>query len=412
MAYPIIEIEVTRPLPALSFSQSDTGVALLIRRKSKPIGFWLEPLADVQVLTPDDLARRIGERVSTRLLSEDIRKETSLAVPRVFPSVTIAICTKDRPDNLACCLDSLQKCLVGEVKLVSLVEILIVDNASSDSRTHQLAVSQSNVRYVYEPKPGLNFARNRAIQEATGELLAFLDDDVTVDRGWLTGLLETAVKDPDAVAFTGQVLPYELETEAQILFEQRGGFRRGFDKIRYGKTLPGDAFYPCQASVFGTGANMAFRRDILVKLGGFDEALDTGSPLPGGGDLDIFYRVIRAGYPLIYEPQYLVFHQHRREMKALRRQYERSWGKGYMAFLVKSYQTDPSYRYKLCCLIAKWLGEHVWKLQKSLRGRFVLPPDMVFAELWGGISGIAGGYSRSQKRVQEIRRLMTSATVK
>jgi GT2 family glycosyltransferase len=195
-----------------------------------------------------------------------------------------------------------------------------------------------------------------------------------------------------------------LETEAQILFEQRGGFRRGFDKVRYGQTLPGDTSYPCRAWIFGTGANMAFRRDILMELGGFDEALDTGSSLPGGGDPDIFYRVIRAGYPLVYEPRYLVFHQHRREIKALRRQYERSWGRGFMAFLIKSYQTDPSYRPKLCWLVVWWLGEHLWKLQKSLRGRYMLPPDMVLAELWGEIVGLLGEYSRSLKRVEEIRR--------
>jgi GT2 family glycosyltransferase len=405
MPYPIIEIEVTQLLPTLSFSEGDTGVALLVRRKGKPIAFWLEALPANSVLTPAKLTQRISEKASAELLSEGIHEERLPPVqPSHIPSVTIAICTKDRPENLARCLKSLQQRHPISFNATPSLEILVIDNAPSDERTRELVSRVSEVRYVCEPKPGLDFARNRALREAKGELLAFLDDDVTIDRGWLAGLLEAWAENPDAAAFTGQVLPYELETEAQILFEQRGGFRRGFDKIRYGQTLPGDTSYPCQAWIFGTGANMAFRRSILVDLGGFDEALDIGAPLPGGGDLDLFYRVIRAGYPLVYEPQYLVFHQHRREIKALRRQYERSWGRGFMAFLIKSYQTDPSYRSKLCWLVVWWLGEHLWKLQKSLRGRYALPPSMILAELWGGIVGLLGEYSRSLKRVEEIRR--------
>ena len=99
-------------------------------------------------------------------------------------------------------------------------------------------------RYVLEPRPGLNFARNRAIAEARGALLAFLDDDVVVDRHWRRGLAEAVGENPDAVAFTGLVLPLELATRAQVIFEQRGGFRRGFEKIRYGARLPGNPLYP------------------------------------------------------------------------------------------------------------------------------------------------------------------------
>jgi glycosyltransferase involved in cell wall biosynthesis len=265
----------------------------------------------------------------------------------------------------------------------------------------------SEVRYVCEPKPGLGFARNRALREARGELLAFLDDDVVVDHGWFSGLLKAWAAHQDAAAFTGLVLPYELATEAQILFERRGGFRRGFVAVRYGQTYPGDPFYPARAERFGTGANMAFRTDVLQELGEFDEALDTGAPLPGGGDLDIFYRVIRAGYPLVYEPQYLVFHQHRREMQALRDQYRKSWGTGFMAFLEKSYRTDPAFRPQLRRLAVWWFGKQLWDLQKSLRGRFVLPPTLVLAQLRGGMVGLLGGYARSVKRVERIRRRFT-----
>jgi len=404
MPYTITNIEVTQPLPTLLGSENDTGIALILRRQDRPIGFLMKALPAKSVLTPFDLAQLISQEVGTKLLQESIREElvpTTNQFPP--PSLTVAICTKDRPENLAQCLKSLLKLQTPASGGSPCFEILVVDNAPADERTKELCGVMPEVRYTRELKPGLDFARNRALHEATGDLLAFLDDDVVVDRKWLCGLIEAWAENPDAAAFTGLVLPYELATVAQILFERRGGFRRGFEKIRYGQTLPGNPLHPCGAGIFGAGCNMAFIREILVKLGGFDEALDTGAPLPGGGDLDIFYRVIRAGYPLVYEPQYMVFHKHRREYEKLRRQYW-TWGLGFMAFVVKSYQSDPPQRSQLRRLVWWWLKDQLRQFKKSLRGRHTLPPVMILAELWGGIVGLLGEYPRSIRRVEQIRR--------
>ncbi|MBW4595701.1 MAG: glycosyltransferase [Brasilonema angustatum HA4187-MV1] len=401
MPYTIIEIEVTQPFPTILLKESDIGIGLIVRRKDKPIGFLMQALPVKSVLFPEDLAQLITKEVGTKLLQESIREE--LIPPAVnlveFPSLTVAICTKDRPENLARCLQSLLNLQTS----VSKLEILVIDNAPSNERTQELVASLPGIHYVIEPKPGLDFARNRALHSATGELLAFLDDDVVVDRKWLKGLMEAWAENCDAAAFTGLVLPYELATEAQILFEQRGGFRRGFEKIRYGQVLAGNPLHPCGAGIFGAGCNMAFHREILLKLGGFDEALDTGAPLPGGGDLDIFYRIIRAGYPLVYEPQYLVFHQHRREYEKLLRQYW-TWGLGFMAFVVKSYQSDPGQRSQLRRLVWWWIKDQLKQFKDSLRSRHVLPPTMILAEFWGGILGLLGEYPRSLRRIEQIRR--------
>jgi GT2 family glycosyltransferase len=405
MPYAIADIEVTQPLPILTLFESDTGIALILRRKDKPIGFLMQALPAKSIITSDELVPWIVQELGSKLLQESLREELVCpANQRPLPSLTVAICTKDRTDNLARCLESLLKLQTANKPVGSPnFEILVVDNAPSDEQTQKLVASLPTVNYVREPKPGLDFARNRALTEATNEMLAFLDDDVVVDRNWLDGFIEAWAENPDAAAFTGLVLPYELATEAQILFEQNGGFRRGFEKIRYGQILPSNPLYPCGSGIFGAGCNMAFRREILLKLGGFDEALDTGAPLPGGGDLDIFYRVIRAGYPLVYEPQYLVFHQHRREKEKLRRQYW-SWGLGFTAFVVKSYQSDPPQRPKLRRLVWWWLKYQLDRLKNSLRGQYVLPPAMILAELWGGIVGIFGEYPRSLKRSDLIRK--------
>ena len=407
MSYQIIQIEVTQPLPNLQLSKKNTGLAIVVRRKDRPIGFLMRELPPQSRLSAEEIAQWIAEGIGSKLLQESIKEELIAPVEtEQFPALTVAICTKDRPENLARCLDSLLKLR----SLNSYFEVLIIDNAPSDNRTKEIVASLSDINYFCEPKAGLNFARNRALQEATGEILAYLDDDVIVDRQWLNGLKEAWRENPDAEAFTGLVMPYELETRAQILFEQRGGFRRGFAKIRYGQTLSGNSLYPCGSGIFGAGCNMAFRREVLLKLGGFDEALDTGAPLPGGGDLDIFYRIIRGGYPLIYEPQYLIYHQHRREMEKLRHQY-RTWGLGFMAFVVKSYKYDPAQRSKLLRLVNWWFTDQLHQLVWSFSGVHVLPPKMIAAELWGGVVGLLGEYSRSQKRVKKIKQQFPDSAV-
>lgn len=402
MTYPIINIEITKPLTGVQLPEGDNGVGLIIRYQGKPIGFLIEDMPEKKVLNGTELEQLINKNLGVKLLQEKVKRELKLPenLPN-FSSLTVAICTKDRPENLARCLNSVIQLQISGDNL--LFEIIVVDNAPSDERTKQLVSSLPSVRYTREVKPGLDFARNCALQAASGELLAFLDDDVVVDRQWLKGLKEAWAENPDAGGLTGLVLPYELETEAQILFEKRGGFRRGFEKIRYGKILPGNLYYPCGAGTFGAGCNMTFRREILLKLGGFDEALDTGKPLPGGGDLDIFYRVVRAGYPMVYEPQYLVFHQHRRDLKSLRRQYW-TWGLGLMAFVVKSYQQDPENQVLFRGLVKWWFKDMVHQLAGSLLRRHILSPEMILAELWGGIIGLLGEYPRSVKRIEKIRK--------
>ena len=341
MSCAMFEIEVTKPLPRLSLNEGQTGLAIIVRRKGRPLGFWLDAPAPKKVVEPEELAQRIIGEAGQALMAEAIREEVAPPPAAALPSVTIAICTKDRPDQLAGLLTSLQSSVAAAVRRNAALEIIVIDNAPSDDRTRQTALSFPGTRYVLEPKPGLNFARNRAVLEARGDWVAFMDDDVSADAGWLDGFLDAAVAYADAGCITGLVLPLELETDAQILFEKRGGFRGGFQRAVHRPFCEGKPFYPCFPGLFGTGANMAVRRDVVRELGGFDDALDTGAPLPGGGDLDMFYRTIRAGHALVYEPSALVFHRHRRKMKELRRQYW-SWGLGFMSFAAKSYRTRPS----------------------------------------------------------------------
>jgi hypothetical protein len=146
---------------------------------------------------------------------------------------------------------------------------------------------------------------------------------------------------------------------------------------------------------------MAVRRDVAVALGGFDEALDTGPPLPGGGDLDMLTRVLRAGHVLVYDPAVVVFHEHRRTMSELRRQY-RSWGESYLAFLSKWWWADPSARPALRRVLRWWFPYQLSMLRAATRGEGARPPALAAAELAGGLAGLAGGYGRSARRVSRL----------
>ena len=184
-----------------------------------------------------------------------------------------------------------------------------------------------------------------------------------------------------------------------------GGFGKNFDRVRFASALPESPTYPVGAGVFGAGANMVFRRSVLETLGGFDDALDTGAPLPGGGDLDIFYRVVRAGYPLIREPGLVVYHQHRREYAKLRHQMW-TWGLGTMAYLTKAWRAYPGERPKIRRWFLWWLSYELSKIFVPFlrRTREKWPWDMVLAELCGAVAGLCGEYDRSSSRVEEVRR--------
>jgi len=254
-------------------------------------------------------------------------------------SICLAICTHDRTELLARALQS----LAGQAA----DEILVVDNAPSDDRTEALLRANfPQVRYVREPVAGLNFARNRALAESLQEIVAFMDDDAVADPDWAEHLRAAFDQSPDIGLCTGRVLPLVLETDAQRLFEAQGGFDRGAVPI----SMPRDAArlrmhglrVPLIAwsIAIGVGANMAVRRDVANRIGGFDPALDLGSALPGGGDVDAIWRVLASGHEVFYEPRAKVHHEHRREMDLVKAQilgHRRSE----IAFLAKSARQAP-----------------------------------------------------------------------
>jgi len=403
MAYRICDIDLSEPPPAIQLAPGQDGLALVARWRGDLVGFVMAPSTpgatwserDVHALAQAQFARSLVYRQAATALAA--RRPPSDLAP---PSLTIAICTKDRAVRLARLLTSLTAVCTRHG--FAALEILVVDNASQDDATQRAVQGFEGVRYLREPKPGLDFARNAALGAAAGDLLAFLDDDVVVDRNWLDGLLAAWRRQPGAGGFTGLVLPFRLDTPAQVYFESHGGFGRGFRPATFNAARWGDDLYPVGAGILGAGCNMCFDRALLAALGGFDEALDTGAPLPGGGDLDIFYRVLRSGRAILYEPQYAVYHEHRETLSQLNRQYW-SWGLGFMAFLVKCGRADPALRSRHRAMLRWWVFDKAAALARALRRGRWREVRFTLAEVWGAIQGFFGEYDRSRERVAIIR---------
>jgi len=401
MRYCLADVELTQSQSGIDLPEDVSGIGILVRVHDRPVSFFLAKVQG-KFLSPDRICHLVREHASVSVTAEMLRLELMSPTPdQVFPSLTVAICTRNRPELVRRAIHNLWEAAQSAGSPAGF-EILIVDNAPDDEQTRVVADSL-DVRYVCEPKPGLDFARNRAILEARGELLAYVDDDAVVDRGWVRGLRKAWAENPDAAAFCGPVIAYELETDAQVMFESRGGFGHVFEPKRYGPDCRNIRNYPCNSGNFGAGCNMAFQRKVLLHLDGFDNALDTGAPLPGGGDLDILYRVLRAGFTLVQEPQFMIRHQHRHDHRQLRHQMY-TWGLGIMAYATKNYRCDVPYRPQFRCMILGWFRQIVRMLVSTISGKRYWKTDLVWAELWGGIVGVCGEYNRSKHRIDAINK--------
>lgn len=254
-------------------------------------------------------------------------------------AITVVIATRDRTESLLRCLDVLSK------SSYSAFDVVVVDSAPRGDGTRRALAEHPGwpfaLRYVHEPRPGLALAHNAALPAVTGEVVAITDDDVEVDRDWLASIAG-AFTDSEVTCVTGLIVPAELETRAQVLVEESGGFGRGFTRRVYRRDMPEPGpLFPFTAGRFGSGANMAFRTAWLKARGGFDPAMGAGTPARGGDDLTAFLQVIIDGGALVYEPRAVVRHWHRREYEGMRRQ-AFQYGMGLGAYLTASVSARPA----------------------------------------------------------------------
>jgi GT2 family glycosyltransferase len=314
------------------------------------------------------------------------------AAPPPAPAATVAICTRARPVALRRCLESLAR-LPDDGQ-----EILVVDSASRDpAAVAAVAAEWPRARCLRLERAGLDVARNAALAAARHELVAFVDDDAVVERDWLRALLAPFAA-PEVTATTALVLPLALDSAAQERFERRFGFGRGFE----GRSLDAGVCSPLFGWRAGVGAAMALRRrPVLDELGGFDEALDVGTPTHGGGENDLFSRLLGRGHRIVYRPGAVAWHEHGGDERAERRKFG-GYATAAAAFLGLRTVVD-----RLPQAPLEWLRDLDYLLARLLRGAFgrpgVEPPRAVAAQLAGWAGG-AFALVRSRLRLRRSRR--------
>jgi glycosyltransferase involved in cell wall biosynthesis len=414
MAVPalVAAVELTEPIGPID-GQGAVWAYLLVLAHGRPVGWVACPITNGEC-TPMSVRRAITASLAESTLSVLLAER--LIAP-VFPGtigpdqlfaavkhtnrtkdlfITVAVCTKDRPRDLERCLHSLQSLDYARF------EVIVVDNASVSQETRILVESKfPTFRLVREERVGLNWARNCALSLAAGDVIAYTDDDAVADVTWLSRLA-AVFEDRNVAAVTGLIAPYELRTEAQLHFEVIGGFGRGCRKAWYHVDRSGerpDVFH-LGAGRFGAGANMAFRTSVLRDVGAFDEALDVGTPTEGGGDLELFFRLLHEGHVLVYEPAAVVWHRHRDNAAALVTQIN-SWGTAMGAFLTAAFLRYTGFRRRVV-RFAMWWGwvGYFGPALRSLAGPGRAPRRVRF----GPLRRLPAGISRYLKsRRQAIR---------
>jgi O-antigen biosynthesis protein len=417
----VLDLELDAPPEPLGDLEGYEGLRALVLLHGEPIGHVEVPLlpgrapyAAVELrrvilrrLAQPILRHHLFDLTATPFRHKGVSIEELLETPHpadgseyadeAAPLVTVAVCTRDRVEDLKLCLDA-----VGRIDYPNL-EVLVVDNRPSSNAAERLVKGSFPwVRYVREPSPGLDWARNRAALEARGEIIAYTDDDVVVDAGWVSALV-ARFRDTNVMAVTGLTVPYELETEAQVLFERNGGFGRGYLRRYWQGTNLG-------VGRCGAGANMAFRRGLFEEVGYFEPALDAGTATATGGDTEFFFRLLKEGHLLVYEPGALARHRHRREYARLRKQIADN-SIGTFSYLVCIALKYTELRLAVIRFGAWWFWYgNIRSLLVSFVRRPDVPRELIFAGLWYSLVGL-GRYPRAVRVAERIAKAAPSPPV-
>ncbi|TGU70214.1 glycosyltransferase [Geomonas terrae] len=217
--------------------------------------------------------------------------------------VSVVICTFNRADLLEGSIAAIQR----QDFPADQFEIIIVDNNSQDATKSIVdniaSTSRPDVRYVFESRQGLSYARNTGIRQATGEIIAFVDDDIDAERDWLRSIV-TPFTDPNVVAAGGPIRPIWPFKRPDWLTERWQGF---YTINEYDHAQELGEFRPPH---YPWGANMAFRKDIICRVGMFSTDLGRiGNSLLSCEEKDLFRKIHATGGKVAFSPDAIIHHK-------------------------------------------------------------------------------------------------------
>ncbi len=411
----LVDVEISEPIDDLCPGGPFERARILVRLHGRPIGTVTVPLQVIILSAPlvaqtiwDELAPAIrrhcradgfGEPRALTAAGLGLSREPPCSWRAAFrttppPAATVVVTTCGSSERL-------NRTIRGVLaQTYPRFDVVVVDNRPRTSRVRQTLEAafpgDTRLRYVAEERQGLSCARNRGAAEAGSPVVAFTDDDVDVDPEWL-GNLMAGFEGDDIACVTGLILPLELETAAQRLLEEFGGYSKGFERRTWDNRANRlhHPLYPYTVGAFGSGANAAFRVAALAEIGGFDESLGAGTPARGGEDIDIYVTCIERGYRIAYEPAAIVRHAHQRGMDEIHQKLH-DYGVGLGAMLTKHLVRDWS-TFAAMLVRAPWgLGHLLSRSSSKNAGRSAdFPSSLARAELAGVLHGPAA-YRRSR----------------
>jgi len=359
----ITEVDIAHPLPTIEGTNPEStnaykAASVLVRWNKQPIGMVMVHLEAGRIAPStlaaviwqelyDDIGQHLLENTQLRAVGLSVDGLATAEVERVvpledMPFISIVISTHERPHLLERCLESLVT-----LRYVN-YEVIVVDNVPKTNGTARLVnefianYPDTVIRYLCEMRQGLSHGRNRGAREAQGEILLFTDDDIIADAEWLVQTARGFDAGENVGCVTGLILPMELETAAQHWLEQYGGFAKGFRRRLFDlkEYKPKETnLFPYTMGLIGSGANMAFRANVMEEIGYFDILL-AGENSIGGEDLMAYFSVLDRNYQIAYEPGAIIFHKHHREYAKLQRQIF-NYGAGYAAFITRVMMRQP-----------------------------------------------------------------------
>ncbi|HJR59733.1 MAG TPA: glycosyltransferase family 2 protein [Vicinamibacterales bacterium] len=395
----IRSVDLSKPLAPIGGLGRYSRVRVFVSQGEDLIGsvdIWHRGAESVSVSRLTDV---IAEQFGLVLFQRELHGQLLNRGPAIAPipsmKVSIVVPTCDRPADLRGCLASLTA-----QRTRHNLEIIVVDNRPSGEMARRVAAGFPSVRLVSEHRPGLSYARNTGITQATGSIVITTDDDVVAPDGWIEKLVQPFAR-PEVMAVTGQVLPIELETEAQCRFEAYGGLGKGFAPFEVDAAWLRAPRGAAPTWTIGATANAAFRASIFTDpaVGLLDEALGAGMPTGCSEDTYLFYRILNAGHTIVYQPSAYVWHRHRASMDSLRAQIY-AYSKGHVAYHLTTWMKEGDRRafVRLAYSLPKTYLCRAWE---RLRRHSDYPLSLIVIEILGNLAGPLALW-RARRRVRRL----------
>jgi O-antigen biosynthesis protein len=300
--------------------------------------------------------------------------------PASVGGLSVVVPTRDRPALLGRCLETIARSLRPG-------DELIVADASSSCDVSATVGARAG-RLVRCPHPGASFQRNTGAAQARNDIVAFVDDDVRVSQGWAEAVVRTFAEHPQVAFLTGR-----LEAPPE-----QAGYGRAVSVTERQEPTP---LTTATTGTLGHSANMAVRRTVFERVGGFDERLGPGSPFRAAEDTDLIDRLLAAGHEGRYEPSALGWHEQWRSRPQLVK-LEWSYGIGMGARLARLFRTN---RRRARQIAAEYLWENALrKVPSNVIRRNEFAVAYALARVAGAVVGFAaatvGGFGADAPRAR------------